>query len=110
MGLCIYNILSVYYLAPSAERLQQVATRNPDSESTEGLNHCHQCALPLRTISVRVDALQEEVQKLPGFYSWMGGNGDSSYACNSPSVQLKMFEALKPILEHGISHNIKSVM
>jgi anthranilate/para-aminobenzoate synthase component I len=58
----------LHYSAPSAERLQQIATRNPDSESTEGLNHCHQCALPLRTISVRVDALQEESsQELDSF-------------------------------------------
>jgi uncharacterized membrane protein YccC len=68
MGLCIYGILSVYYSSPSAERLQQIATRNLDFESTEGLNHCHQCALPLRTISVRVDALQEESSQVVAKY------------------------------------------
>jgi anthranilate/para-aminobenzoate synthase component I len=63
----VRNVL-LHYLAPSTERLQQIATRNSDFESTEGLNHYHQCALPLRTISVRVDVLQEESsQELDSF-------------------------------------------
>jgi len=92
----------------------------------------------------------ETVKPLENVLCMKGGNGDSSYACNSPYVQvfiylalsmsmvnflcfsliisfrgriqfirypfhyndaqLKMFEALKPILEHGISQNIKFVM
>lgn len=53
------NIL-LHYSAPCAERVQQVAARNPDSEYTEGVSYCPLCALPLRTISIRVDVLREE--------------------------------------------------
>lgn len=53
------NIL-LHYSAPCAKRVQQIAARNPDSEYTEGVNYCPLCALPLRTISIRVDALREE--------------------------------------------------
>ena len=48
------------YSAPPTERVQEIATGNPDSESTDGFTHCHHCALPLRTISIRVDGLKDE--------------------------------------------------
>lgn len=47
-------------LRPCGERVQQIAPLKPESESTEGSSYCRQCALPLRSISINVDALQEE--------------------------------------------------
>eukprot|EP00253_Pinus_taeda_P023841 PITA_23841 len=52
----------------------------------------------------------ETVKPLENVLCMKGGSGDSSYAYNSPSVQLKMLEALKPILEHGISQNLRTIM
>lgn len=50
------------------------------------------------------------VNNLENVLSMKGGNGDSSYAYHSPSVQLKLVLALKPLLEHGIYQNGRSLI
>lgn len=52
----------------------------------------------------------ETVNNLENVLSMKGGNGDSSYAYHSPSVQLKIILALKPLLEHGIDQNVRSLI
>eukprot|EP00253_Pinus_taeda_P033185 PITA_33185 len=51
----------------------------------------------------------ETVNTLENVLCMKGGNGDSSYAYHSPSVQLKIVLALKPLLEHGIYQNVRSI-
>lgn len=51
-------------IRPCAERVQQIAPLNHGSQSTEGYSYCHQCSLPLRTISINIDALQEETSQV----------------------------------------------
>lgn len=50
----------------------------------------------------------ENVKSVEDVFSMKGGSGDSSYVNNS-SVQLNMIQAFKPLLEHSIYQNVRSV-